>query len=408
MAKERERQTRKDQKGRILKKGEGQDKNGRYYYVYVDASGKRKRIYNMDLIELRETEQAIQRDIKDGIDINTAKRTLNEQFAIYLATKEIRNTTKADYMSLWNRCVKDDIGKRKLINIKKSDLQIFFKKLSDKGYSNNTIKMYCNNLIHPTLELALDDDIIRKNPAKGCMKEYNSGSKTKDALTVAEQQSFLEYVENSKTFDIYYPLFTVMFSTACRCGEIIGLTWNDIDFKSGYISINHQLVYKNCGGGCKFYCAEPKTESGKREIPITKKCCKALIRQKEIQMSLGIDHHKQTAGLSNFVFTTSNSTPYMPTSINNLLKNIVNQYNRKEEESAKKEKRCAHLLPHISCHSFRHTGCTRLAENNIDPKTLQEFMGHADISVTMNVYNHVDKDRMKRELEKAELKSGII
>ena len=57
MAKERERQTRRDQKGRILRKGEGQNKDGRYYYVYADISGTRKRIYNIDLIELREEEQ---------------------------------------------------------------------------------------------------------------------------------------------------------------------------------------------------------------------------------------------------------------------------------------------------------------------------------------------------------------
>ena len=61
MAKERKRQTRRDQKGRILRKGEGQNKDGRYYYVYTDASGKRRRIYGADLVELREAEQVIKK-----------------------------------------------------------------------------------------------------------------------------------------------------------------------------------------------------------------------------------------------------------------------------------------------------------------------------------------------------------
>lgn len=401
MTRERERQTRRDQKGRILKKGEGQDKNGRYYYIYTDTSGNRRRMYNLNLMELRKAEKAIQKDIADGIDLSAAKRTLNEQFAIYLATKEIRESTRAHYVELWNRRVKNDIGTRKIIDLKKSDLQMFFKKLADNGYADSTIKTYCNNMIKPALELALDDDIIRKNPAKGCMKEYNRSPETKKALTVAEQEAFLDFVEKSEQFCIYYPLFVVMFSTACRRSEIIGLTWEDIDFEAKSISINHQLLYKNLGTGNAFHYAEPKSEAGIRTIPMTQKCYKALIQQKEIQLSLGIKHNVKVGELSNFVFTTLKSTPHNPGNLNNLLKNIVGQYNKKQAENT-------HMLPHITCHSFRHTGCTRLAESGVDPKTLQKFMGHSDISVTMNIYNHVDKERMEKEIRKAERNSNVI
>ncbi len=60
------------------------------------------------------------------------------------------------------------------------------------------------------------------------------------------------------------------------------------------------------------------------------------------------------------------------------------------------------LLPHISAHTFRHTGCTRMAEAGIDIKVLQRIMGHSDISITMDVYNHVNDDRIQNELEKLE------
>ena len=62
-------------------------------------------------------------------------------------------------------------------------------------------------------------------------------------------------------------------------------------------------------------------------------------------------------------------------------------------------------LPRISAHILRHTGCTRMAESGIDPKTLQYIMGHSDINVTMNIYNHVDTVRVKSEMAKAE---GIV
>lgn len=408
MAKERERQTRRDHKGRILRKGEGQNKDGRYYYMYTDTSGKRRRIYNVDLVRLREEVKAIKKDIADGIDTSAANRTLNEQFELYLSTKDIRQSSYANYRELWDRCVKDDIGKRKVTDIKKADLQVFYKKLADKGYADSTIRQYGNCMIKPVFEMALDNDLIRKNPAKGCMKEYNGPKKTKDALTVAEQQAFIEYVQKSERYNVYLPLFMVMFSTACRRGEIIGLTWNDVDLKNRTISINHQLLYKNYGDGFRFHYSEPKTETGKRVIPITPNCYKAFLKQREQQLMLGIDKSVEAAGLSNFVFTTLSGTPYTPACLNNLLRAIVKQYNRQEIGEAQEQRREPVLLPPISCHSFRHTGCTRLAEAHIDIKTLQEFMGHSDIKVTMNVYNHVDNERMAKEVMDAAARSEIV
>ncbi|MDE7416930.1 MAG: tyrosine-type recombinase/integrase [Lachnospiraceae bacterium] len=128
---------------------------------------------------------------------------------------------------------------------------------------------------------------------------------------------------------------------------------------------------------------------------------------REQQLILGIDKSIEVAGLSNFVFTTLSGTPYAPSNLNNLLRAIVKQYNNQETVQAKEQKREPALLL-ISCHSFRHTGCTRLAEAHIDIKTLQEFMGHSDIKVTMNVYNHVDSERMTKEVIGAAVKSDVI
>ena len=196
----------------------------------------------------------------------------------------------------------------------------------------------------PAFERVLDNDVIRKNPAKGCMKEYNGKNKTKEALTMAEQQALIEFVQKSERYSVYLPLFTVMFSTACRRGEIIGLTWNDIDFKNRTISIKHQLLYKNYGDGFKFHYSEPKTETGRRILPMTPNCYKALLKQREQQLILGIDKSIEVAGPSNFVFTTLSGTPYAPSNINNLLRAIVKQYNNQETVQAKEQKREPALL----------------------------------------------------------------
>ena len=85
-----------------------------------------------------------------------------------------------------------------------------------------------------------------------------------------------------------------------------------------------------------------------------------------------------------------------------MLKNIVNAYNKKAISNAEQKHQKPVLLPHISAHTFRHTACTRMAESGMDMKVLQYIMGHSDITITMDVYNHVDQNRIKikREIEK--------
>jgi len=83
------------------------------------------------------------------------------------------------------------------------------------------------------------------------------------------------------------------------------------------------------------------------------------------------------------------------------LYNIVDAYNELEQENARKEKRKAVLMPCVSAHSFRHTSCTRMAELGMDMKVVQYMMGHANIGITMEVYNHItDQSRVQKEVEK--------
>ena len=81
---------------------------------------------------------------------------------------------------------------------------------------------------------------------------------------------------------------------------------------------------------------------------------------------------------------------------------IVKAYNKMETIRAEKEHRETELLPHISPHILRHTFCTRCAESGMDVKVLQTIMGHSNIAVTMDVYNHVDEMRVQNEMKKLE------
>lgn len=401
--------SRKDPKGRKLNDGESWRSEGRYCYRYTDpATGKRKAIYASDLPKLRIKEKKLEKDMDDGILMDTAsqKMTLNTLFEHYLETRILSNTTKVNYIRLWNRRVQDEIGMMKVVLIRPSHIKKYYAKLSQEGYAHSTIKNI-HTLIYPSLKMAVEDDLIRKNPADCALGSYGRRAEERKPLTVTQQNSLLEFVKNNSIYRIHYPMLVIMLETAVRCGELIGLTKHDIDLKEKTVSIDHQLIYKNWGDSCDFHITLPKTNAGIRVIPMTKAVVKAFEEQRKINFMTAKDKSITIDGYSGFLFTAKSGRPLMPGAINDILYNIVDAYNKEELEKAKKEHRKAKLMPKFSAHVLRHTACTRMAEKRIDIKVLQYIMGHTSADVTMNVYNHVaDRERIISEIARLDSMTG--
>ena len=146
----------------------------------------------------------------------------------------------------------------------------------------------------------------------------------------------------------------------------IQVTWKDVDTKARRLNVDHQLIYKNLGDGCRFHISTPKTDSGIRVIPMTQEVQKAFEEQRKINFMLAKDKSIEVDGYSGFVFTAKSGRPLMPYGVNSVLYNIVDAYNKEEVQKAKKEHRKAELLPKVSAHVMRHTACTRMAECRMD------------------------------------------
>lgn len=169
------------------------------------------------------------------------------------------------------------------------------------------------------------------------------------------------------------------------------------------IHIDRQLIYRTVEGSYAYRFAPTKSSSGKRDIPLTENVKKALIKQKEIDLVLGRRAKEQKVdGEKGLIFITRNGTPINSRNFGKALDGLVKAYNRKEVINAESEHRDPVLLPHINPHMLRHTFCTRCAEAGLDIKVLQMIMGHSDISITMNIYNHVDAARVQNEMKKLE------
>ena len=394
---------RKDSKGRILRTGEYQRANGLYQYRYKDTNGKLKAVCSIDLTELREKEKQIQKDIADGI-ISDNNLTLNDMFEKHMSGKrELKASTRENYLYMYNKYVFDTLGKRKIADIKYSDVRAFFNNLIDeKGFKPNSVEILYT-IIHPIFTLAVRDDLIRKNPSDNLMREIKQShdwSKPKrKALTTEQQRAFIDYTKNSPIYGHWLPLFTTFLGTGCRVGEVIGLTWNDVDFDNNTISINHNLVYrKNSKGICEFHVTTPKTESGKRIIPMLPEVRRAIMQERKKQMQNGFSD-TEIDGYAGFVFVNRENYIHNPQTINRAIQRIYKAYNKEEIALAREENREPVIIPHFSCHHLRHTFCTRYCEIETNLKVIQTVMGHADISTTMDVYAECTNEKKQESFD---------
>lgn len=156
---------RRDNKGRVLRLGESQRKDGRYMYRWT-VEVKEKTVYALELEELREKERQIQRDLEDGVDSKKADiTTLNDMFVKYMAGKtELKQSTRTNYNYMYKNYVYDSLGKKKLSKIKYSDVKAFYTSLiKEKNFKPNSMEII-NTIWHPVFTLAVRDGYIRYLP----------------------------------------------------------------------------------------------------------------------------------------------------------------------------------------------------------------------------------------------------
>lgn len=379
---------RKDNKGKVLKTGESQRKDGRYCFRYMDLDGKRKYIYDTDLNSLREKERKINRDIEDKIYSNNI--TMNECFDRYMAVKtDLREGTRHKYNLEYDRWIRDTwFGKKEISSIKKSDVLLFYKEKS-KELANGTIRCI-HKYIHPSLEMAVDDDLIRKNPANNCSKDYKE-SKPREAMTKEETIKFLEFAENYDFGKTYLLAVKIMLETGLRVGEVTGITWDDLDFNNKFINVDKQFTVIAGGGRHEYHISRPKTDSGIRKVPMSDDVLEMMKKHKLENFFKSLKFGTEVDGYKGFVFHTRTGLPILSNRINDYLTKVVNLYNDTHEDK----------LPALSCHIMRHTFCTRMSEKGINPKSLQYIMGHSNYKTTADVYITETEEHVFEEFQKA-------
>ena len=378
---------RKDRNGRVLKTGENQRKNGTYDYRYTDSHGKVRCIYAKTLEDLRKKEAAIQRDLADGIDYAAGEISVADLVDRYMSLKrDIGHNTKRAYGTVINRIKESEFGQMKVRNVKLSDAKRFYIDLHDTGSKRNTISIY-HSVLRPTFEMAVDDDMIRKNPFKFKVADIIPDDAVKrTALTKQQQENYLRFIQENGQ-DNYYDDIIILMGTGLRVSELYGLTKKDVDFKKRLIFIDHQL----CRTAEKpYFVKSPKTSSGVRCIPMSDVVYMALKRvvanRQPPTVELLVD------GYSGFLFLDKAGMPKVAMHLENYMRGMQKKMDRIYGKS----------FPRVTPHVLRHTFCTNMQRAGIDVKSLQYLMGHSNVSVTLDVYTHVDFHAVQEAFGKAD------
>ena len=383
----------KDLNGKEIGKGILQKKNGVYEARFNNRFGKRVSITGRDLKDVKKRlNEAIYEDEKE-INIREYIK-LDDWYDKWMRVYKfdtVRDNTKRHYNQVYKKHISPILGKIAIQNITQIQIQELVNKLKKQGYAyetQNKVKV----LLVDMLNKAMIDEFVKRNPAKGVSIRTPRENEIR-VLSVEDQMDFFNCCKGR----FYDNFFTVALHTGMRIGELAALRWSDIDWEDKVIHVVRTLVYQKYDDDeCKtFHFELPKTDTSFRDIPINKQCSIALKKQftqKRVIENKAPASKKVEKQFSDLLFTTKFNTPLNSQIICDAIKTIVDDINTMRDPLDE--------MTMFSCHCFRHTFATRCFEAGIKPKTVQSYLGHASLQMTMDLYTSVLSEHMTSEMDK--------
>ena len=277
----------------------------------------------------------------------------------YFSSPKLRPTTQATYENRIYGHIIPSVGKIPLSKLTQNDLQQFYAKLKRTGRKVNVelkgtgvsdrMVRSCHALCRSSLEKAVEEGLITRNPSIGCKLPPKKNGEMK-VLTQNEIVRLL----NQAYDEGYYEMFLLELTTGMRRGEILGLKWRDLNLETGELNIKRQLTTKGI--------SVPKTKSSIRTVLLPPDMLDLLREMKKTAKYDWI-----------FPSPVKEGEPRNPTAITKRFRIMLER---------------AHCK-HARFHDLRHTFATMALENGMDVKTLSAMIGHVSSETTLNIYSHV-------------------
>lgn len=356
---------------------------GNKYYIIVDIyddKGKRKRKWISGFDKKSEAQLALPRiltEIQDGKFIDTDNITVRDYLKLFLQDYAKPNLAATTYDKYYyaSKKISKIIGNMKLQKLKPIHVQNMMNKLNGQDIKPSTIQSYFR-MFSTALNQAIKWQIILNNP---CLA-ISPPRQEKEKLKVLNPEQIQILIESSKEHAIY-PVIMLGLMCGMRRGEILGLTWDNVDLVSGKIYIQSNMVQ----AGKEIIVKETKTSTGTRSVDISSKLIQFLKSLKKQQIENKLLFGEKYID-NNFVCKWMDGNTFRPDYIPSAFKKIL----------IKAE------LPQIRFHDLRHTHASMLLLAGENPKVVQERLGHSSIKITLDTYSHLIPTMQKSAADKME------
>jgi len=362
--------------------------------VGYDDNGKQKRkaFYGKTKREVQEKMNAAKAEQDKGLYLEPTRITVAAWLDTWLEEYKKRSVRTNTYMGLCyyiNYHIKPVLGRVKLKDLRPEMIQKLINSLTDKNLAVSTVGSIYDTLAS-ALDQAIENELIIKNVTKTVILPKMERIERR-VLTVEEQERFMEACRNDSQGD----MFLFMLATGTRIGEAQALTWDDINFDEGYVSINKTLISHGSSQSANIKrgieIGPPKTQSSYRNIPLLPDVV-TMLKEKQRLCSAAHNH----------VFTNEKGEimHYNPARWYFDRIAIAAGINPPRDRREIAEKEYADGYNKIHPHVLRHTFATRGLENGIELRVMQELLGHSSIKMTADIYTHVLPNKKKDSILK--------
>ena len=391
----------KNLKGKECGKGICQRKDGKYAARYTGKNGKRKEKHFFTLPEARNWLADMQYEDKHDVYNPSSEMTVDAWFEFWITNliADLSPNTRRNYRERYEYNIQPVIGTMQLGDVKPMHCKIVLNRM-DATYAGSTIRQ-TYIAMGTMFRAAVMNDMITKHPMDGVRytKPVRAANDIK-FLTVEEQEIFLETAKRSHN----YRQYVLLLETGLRTSELIGLTWDAIDWKKRTLTVNKTLEYRHKEGYWR--AGPPKTATSYRTIPLTNRAYDVLKECYDERHS-----RKESETLSQileYIDRRTGQTGYL------LMRDLV-FINYRTGEPAKNSSYDTHLyklcdeakIKRFCMHALRHTYATRAIESGMQPKVLQKLLGHASIKTTMDRYVHVTDTSLTNAVKQFERSTKI-